>query len=408
MVKQKIFLSTAMGLCLSFCLFYTAMPALADGVSPDYEIAQGDGDPDEIIPQNHQNASDNEETDDEDVATITAEGDFLAPTFLLPVQEEAPLTVETIKDTKVASVADKNSETITTTTTTITTTTTTSQDLPIYNVSQSKVVETSVPSQTDKPAQAPVLNMSKEANNTPKPVVVAEKTVLPKIVPADIKPVASEPTLPVREARDIGSGYANRTIAPVPLDKTVKPATPTTPAPQPVKIAQKPIEQDRPILIPLAELPKATPKEPDIETPTRKIIPSEYADRMLSAVSANTRPDFIMPQEIKVSFYKDATAFSGQTIKWIKAFSLTALNDPRLIVQVRLSNCSPDIQYKRLQIVKNTLIGNGLSPHQIQIVTTNRPADSLILRTIEKPEYARQSIRKSGSGKRVEKRTTKW
>ena len=405
MVKQKIFLSTAMGLCLSFCLFYTTMPALADGVSPDYEIAQGDGDPDEVIPQTDATGSENDETDDEDVATITAEGDFLAPTFLLPVQEEPSLTSET---TKVAQIADKNSETITTTTTTITTTTTTSQDLPIYNVSQNKAVETSAPSKSDKPAKTPVSETTKNTDSTIKTVVTSEKTILPKIVPADIKPVVAEPTLPTREARNIGSGYANRTIAPVPMDKTVKPAMPTIPTPKKVETVQKPAEETRPILIPLAELPKAAQKEPDIETPTRKIIPSEYADRMLSAVSANTRPDFIMPQEIKVSFYKDATAFSGQTIKWIKAFSLTALNDPRLIVQVRLSNCSPDIQYKRLQIVKNTLIGNGLSPHQIQIVTTNRPADSLILRTIEKPELARQSIRKSGSGKRVEKRTTKW
>ena len=317
-----------------------------------------------------------------------------------------PTETSTVSQTTSAVQTAENE--ITTTTTTITTTTTTSQDLPIYNVSQNKVVETSVPSKSDKPAKTPISETTKNTDSTIKTVVTSEKTILPKIVPADIKPVAAEPTLPTREARNIGSGYANRTIAPVPMDKTVKPAMPTIPTPQKVETVQKPAEETRPILIPLAELPKAAQKEPDIETPTRKIIPSEYADRMLSAVSANTRPDFIMPQEIKVSFYKDATAFSGQTIKWIKAFSLTALNDPRLIVQVRLSNCSPDIQYKRLQIVKNTLIGNGLSPHQIQIVTTNRPADSLILRTIEKPELARQSIRKSGSGKRVEKRTTKW
>ncbi|MBR4927820.1 MAG: hypothetical protein IKY98_05795 [Alphaproteobacteria bacterium] len=405
MVKQKIFLSTAMGLCLSFCLICTTTPALADGFFVDYELAQGDGDPDEVVPQEKQNTSENEETDDEDVATITAEGDFLAPTFLLPVQEEAPVSAS--KTTGILA-DEKSSETVTTTTTTITTTTTTSQDLPIYNVSQNKVVETSEKQKTDKPTVAPVSKTTDNADVASKTVVTTENKTAQKIVPTPITPVGVEPTLPVREARNIGSGYVNRTIAPVPLDKAVKPATPADPTPQPVETVQKPIEKTRPILIPLAELPKVAQKEPDIETPTRKIIPSEYADRMLSAVSANTRPDFIMPQEIKVSFYKDATAFSGQTIKWIKAFSLTALNDPRLIVQIRLSSCSPDIQYKRLQIVKNTLIGNGLSPHQIQIVTTNRPADSLILRTIEKPEHARQSLIKSSSGRRVEKRTTKW
>lgn len=399
MVKQKIFLSTAMGLCLSFCLFYTALPAFADIVTPDYEIAQGDGDPDEIVPQNSQNTVENEDIDDEDVATITAEGDFLAPTFLLPVQEEI-----TQKETNVAQIADKNSETITTTTTTITTTTTTSQDLPVYNVSQNKVAKAKI----ETKATAPTLAKTSDTPKAEKEVVASTQKTTPTKTAPTLTPVSVEPTLPTREARNIGSGYANRTIAPVPLDKTAKPTVPAMATPQKAQAVLTPVENTRPILIPLAELPKVSQKEPDIETPTRKIVPSEYADRMLSAVSADTRPDFIMPQEIKVSFYKDATAFSGQTIKWIKAFSLTALNDPRLIVQVRLSNCSPDIQHKRLQIVKNTLIGNGLSPHQIQIVTTNRPADSLVLRTIEKPEHTRQSVKKSASGKRVEKRITKW
>jgi hypothetical protein len=115
-----------------------------------------------------------------------------------------------------------------------------------------------------------------------------------------------------------------------------------------------------------------------------------------------------MPQEIKVSFYENASHFSGQTIKWIKAFSVSAMNDPRLIVEVRLSTQNPSVQQKRLSIIQNTLVGNGLSPHQIQVIFTDRPADSLILRTALKPELAQVSGLNEKKGRRSQKQTMRW
>lgn len=364
MVKQKIFLSSALGLCLGFCLFYTPCAPAAISVPAGFELSQGDGDPSEEIPAELL-TDEKDETSEDAVATITAEGDFLLPTYLLPVEGENA-------DTQTANNEMVEVGTTTTTTTTITTTTTT-QDQPVVAAAQAN-----------------------EPANTN--AAVSDELAVVNVSEGSAKP--AEPQTP----RAIGSGYTNRLIAASSQQSenvlTPAPAAPATPATSSA--------QATPILIPLAALPATPEPDPVVEPHERKVIPSEYADQMLHALGRNEHPGFIMPREIKVSFYKNATDFSGQTLKWIKAFSINALNDPRLIIQVRLSRKNPSIQYKRLSVIKNTLIGSGLSPHQIQIVYTARPSDSLVLRLTDKPEAAQVTIRKSGSGRRIEKRTTKW
>ncbi len=380
MAKQQILLSSAIGLCFGAALLYAATP-LAENIPADYGIAQGDGEPDEnsletTTPGDMEELSDG----DEDVATITAEGDFLVPTYLLPVEEE-------LKEEPVVqnNVADNVS--VTKTITTTTTTTTTTEELPIFDVS----------SKSDKkPAETVKLSV---------PSVKSEAGAEEKTVSKQVSTAQQAP-------RYIGTGHAapsKQSVQPTVVPTSDIPVIPVNLTPAPI-VPKTPVVSvpEHPILVPLAPLPKVAEPEPIIETPTRKVIPSEYADRVLATFNQNERPDFIMPQEIKVSFYRNASEFSGQTIKWIKAFSVGALNDPRLIVQVRLSVYNPAVQQKRLSVVRNTLIGAGLSPHQIQVVFTNRPTDSLILRLMDKPEAVSVSIRQSKAGRRVEKRTTKW
>ncbi len=171
------------------------------------------------------------------------------------------------------------------------------------------------------------------------------------------------------------------------------------------KIAQK----EKPLLLPLAPV-KELKKDSEgvVATPDRHVIPSDYADKVLNVLSKHDDASFIMPQEIKVTFYPNASDFSGQTLKWIKAFSLAAIADPRLVVDVRVSQTEPEIQEKRLILVKNALTGNGLSPHQIQVTYANRPKDTLILRNILKPETEETLFHKNKNGKILSRKTKKW
>lgn len=387
MVKQRIFLQSAIGLSFGLSLLCPAFVMASSDVL-DEGLAQGDGDPAEDVLV--ETAIEAEPADaDEDVATITAEGDFLVPTYLLPVAEE---------EAQVVSQTDNNvsvKKTITTTTTT------TTKEVPVYVVSasSSKTVGTDSAVSSKEGKSTPVMDVHTQVAEKSKMASEVGKTELSNQGNGQKKaPVITH---------NIGAGYN----APKPLVQNgVKSATlsePTLPSVPSVSGSVQTV-QARPVLVPLAPLPKMAEPEPVVEPHVRKIVPSQYADKMLTALEDNKRPDFIMPQEIKVSFYKNASHFSGQTIKWIKAFSVSAMNDPRLIVEVRLSTQNPSVQQKRLSIIQNTLIGNGLSPHQIRVVFTNRPANSLILRTMPKPELVQVSVSDAKKRQRGEKRTTRW
>ena len=387
MVKQRIFLQSAIGLSFGLSLLCPAFVMASSDVL-DEGLAQGDGDPAEDVLV--ETAIEAEPADaDEDVATITAEGDFLVPTYLLPVAEE---------EAQVVSQTDNN---VSVRKTITTTTTTTTKEVPVYVVSasSSKTVSTDSAVSSKEGKSTSVMDVHTQVAEKGKMASEVGKTELSNQGNGQKKAQVI--------THNIGAGYN----APKPLVQNgVKSATlsePTLPSVPSVPTSSQTV-QARPVLVPLAPLPKMVEPEPVVEPHVRKIVPSQYADKMLTALEDNKRPDFIMPQEIKVSFYKNASHFSGQTIKWIKAFSVSAMNDPRLIVEVRLSTQNPSVQQKRLSIIQNTLIGNGLSPHQIRVVFTNRPADSLILRTMPKPELAQVSVSDAKKRQRGEKRTTRW
>ena len=386
MAKQRIFLQSAIGLCFSLSLLCPAF-AMASSYIFDEGMAQGDGDPNEndLL---EVTAKEGTAEVDENVATITAEGDFLVPTYLLPVAEEE---VNVVSENKVDSIS-KVDNNVSVTKTITTTTTTTTKEVPVFVVSESSKKKSGTDVEGISGA-VPIVDVHAQLVEDEK-VLQSEPVKIQQPTAGDIQKQV------VVATHNIGTGYNT----PKTVRNDIKLKAPEAPVVS--KTVQT--EQFRPVLIPLAPLPKTAEPEPTLQPHVRKIIPSEYADKMLTALEENKRPDFIMPQEIKVSFYKDASHFSGQTIKWIKAFSVNVMNDPRLIVQVRLSTQNPHIQQKRLSIIQNTLIGNGLSPHQIQVVFTNRPSDSLVLRTMMKPELEQVSVLNKKTGHRGEKRTTRW
>jgi len=145
-------------------------------------------------------------------------------------------------------------------------------------------------------------------------------------------------------------------------------------------------ETTKKILIPLAPLPEVEKAEPTLPPHERAIVHGDYANQMVGSLKSGEPMAFKMPHELKIMFYPKASAFSGQTLKWIKGFALTALEDPRLVVEVRASCAEAHLQATRLKLVKDALKGAGLSTHQIVINYTNRPVDTMLLRAVPRVE----------------------
>ena len=72
------------------------------------------------------------------------------------------------------------------------------------------------------------------------------------------------------------------------------------------------------------------------------------------------------------------------------------MQDPRYVIQVRLSKEKPYLQEKRLRLVEKILMGSGLSKHQLVVDYVDRPEDSLVLRMVKKePDTSSKSTGKT-------------
>ena len=317
MNKQILFFGSAILTFLSFsvCTSASARPYPADF---EFSVAQGDGDPTELT-------ADDMAATEEDVALLTAEGDFVVPTYLLPTQEDAPTT-------------------------------------PVVDVRQ------------------PVPSTSENSSTpTVRPLTQTEKTPVNLGVNHLVAPVVKPQELSTPQQTSQNNSRVSGTI------------------------------EKKPLLLPLAPVIQSSSEETEaLPRKERRVVPSALADTLLKNLEQNTGTDFLLPHEIKVSFYKNATALSGQTLKWIKAFALQTIQDPRLIVEIRMSQSNPSIQAQRLAVVKNALLGTGLSTHQIRVSYTKRSADSFVIRAIEKAENVDITQNTTASGKTIEKRTIKW
>ena len=256
---------------------------------------------------------------EEAVATVTADGDFLLPTYLLPGETATIERTTTVEKT--------------------------------FEQTPSKVTSVTIP----------VVQQT----------VASQKTTTTTTTPDDL-------------------GDLLQQVAPVTTPVVQAPATQTVaqnnmPVPaEPTKTVARPVAQK--LLIPLAPVSVTKPSEPDLPPRTRFVIPSEYADQMIDSLKVGQQTPFKMPHELKITFYPRASAFSGQTLKWVRAFATAALQDPRLIVEIRASCAEASLQDTRLKLVKSVLAGAGLSTHQIVTNYTDRPVDTMLLRAVPRPE----------------------
>ena len=251
---------------------------------------------------------------EEAVATVTADGDFLLPTYLLPGETATIERTTTVEKT--------------------------------FEQTPSKVTSVTIP----------VIQQT----------VASQKTTTTTTTPDEFEDLLQQ-------------------VAPVAVPATQTVAQNSTPvSAEPAKPAAAPVAHK--LLIPLAPVAVSKPAEPDLPPKTRYVVPSEYADQMIDSLKVGQKTPFKMPHELRITFYPRASAFSGQTLKWVRAFATSALQDPRLIVEVRASCAEASLQDTRIKLVKSVLAGAGLSTHQIVINYTDRPVDTMLLRAVPRPE----------------------
>ena len=310
-------------------------------------------------------ASNDGDVEDEKVATITAEGDFMVPTFLLP---EAKPAEQNMPQSREKSVETR---------------TQTVRELPVVKITQTELI--------------PVREqMAVERRLTGKTTKTMQKyqEALARSKGVTGAGAQSQDT----QTDSVGVD----TDADSSVNRILTGEISAVSEEQPVK--------KKKLLLPLKPLPERKTVQEEISDtkPLYTTYTSEMADKALSDAQSDEEEPLLMPQEIKVTFYPNSAEFSGQTVKWIKVFSMRARKDPRYMVEIRLSRSNPTIQQKRLFVIQRILMNNGLSLHQIAVDYVDRPENSLILRMVKKNENVQTRKVKLKNGQVKERKTINW
>ena len=90
----------------------------------------------------------------------------------------------------------------------------------------------------------------------------------------------------------------------------------------------------------------------------------------------------ITPSELKLSFNPERAEISGQTLRWLKAFS-EKTNEESCFIQVILdATTSTELQRKRLNLLYTIFINNNVDLNKVDTVFTNIEPNTFIIRTI--------------------------
>lgn len=91
----------------------------------------------------------------------------------------------------------------------------------------------------------------------------------------------------------------------------------------------------------------------------------------------------IIPSELKLSFQPERAEISGQTLRWLKAFSEKS-QEPSTFLQVRLDATAPiDLQRKRLSLLYSIFMNNGVDFKKVDTVFSLTEPDTFIIRIIK-------------------------
>ena len=199
-------------------------------------------------------------------------------------------------------------------------------------------------------------------------------------MPADPVSVPAVPaipnTTPVSSNKDILTEIFGSNAVTLNADQPVASAAERNFAPIPGMYYPK-----RAILTKLPDLPPPQQTyERYVDTKITPVIrqPS-YADELLEATEQGKDVFFSAPREVRIKFYPGQSNISAQAIKWIKSFALKVRDDPRLVVEIRASEEDWPLQRKRLALMLQIILEQGVSRHQIVIYRSARSVDTVLL-----------------------------
>lgn len=91
----------------------------------------------------------------------------------------------------------------------------------------------------------------------------------------------------------------------------------------------------------------------------------------------------IIPTELKLSFQSGRAEISGQTLRWLKAFS-EKVQDGKTYLQVRLDANAPlDLQRKRLNLLYTIFMNNGVSSDKVDTVFSLTEPNAFVIRVLQ-------------------------
>ncbi len=134
----------------------------------------------------------------------------------------------------------------------------------------------------------------------------------------------------------------------------------------------------------------ASPEDDLVVTGAKKKSSSKNVKNKIKSIfsglsaSKDENEEKILPTEMKLSFQPGRAEISGQTLRWIEAFAITASKDYDIFLEVRIGKTqSLKLQDKRLNLLYHILTSKGVSPRKIKIVLTSREPNSFIIRTFK-------------------------
>lgn len=119
------------------------------------------------------------------------------------------------------------------------------------------------------------------------------------------------------------------------------------------------------------------------EEATEKPKKTKKRKGLFSAFGSDKTPTKILPAEMRLSFQPGRAEISGTTLRWIQAFANKVIEDPNVILEVRIDRTSSfELQQKRLNLLHNILTNKGVDYEKINTVFTSREPNSFIIRTL--------------------------
>lgn len=123
---------------------------------------------------------------------------------------------------------------------------------------------------------------------------------------------------------------------------------------------------------------------------------------LFSAFSRDKSPAKILPAEMRLSFQPGRAEISGTTLRWIQAFANKVIEDPSVILEIRIDRTSSfELQQKRLNLLHNILTNKGVEYEKINTVFTSREPNSFIIRTLRINENVNNTVQESNKGRNL-------